>query len=351
MDTSKGFTGDTLAYLTRIYGDGKRLHACRADSPDGMREWQERARPALHELIGLGAIRDDAGDHQAKVELGDAEDLGDYTRRMGHLEPEPNMSVPFWFLAPKGTGPFPLAIFPHGHEHNGFNTYAGISHSEEHRKWVEEEDRDVAVQAVRNGFVAVAPTTRGFEPAAVPDLNARHGDRHCRSQMIHCLLAGRTAIGERVWDLMRLIDWATGLPNIDGGRILVSGNSGGGVVTTYASACDTRVGVAIPSCSFCTFVGRNGLVHHCDCNVVPGILGFGEFHDVAGLIAPRSLLIVNGRHDTLFPLSEVDRAATGVRAVYAAAGVPERFEHRYGEGGHRFYKDLMWPFIRSAFEC
>ena len=29
-------------------------------------------------------------------------------------------------------------------------------------------------------------------------------------------------------------------------------------------------------------------------------------------------------------------------------GVPERFAHRYGEGGHRFYADLMWPFICNA---
>ena len=38
---------------------------------------------------------------------------------------------------------------------------------------------------------------------------------------------------------------------------------------------------------------------------VPGILSWGEFSDVAGLIAPRHQLIVNGRQDPLFPLAEV----------------------------------------------
>jgi hypothetical protein len=126
------------------------------------------------------------------------------------------------------------------------------------------------------------------------------------------------------------------------------GNSGGGVVTVYAAACDTRIAVAVPSCSFCTLIGENGLLHHCDCNAVPGILGFGEFHDVAGLIAPRHLKIVNGRQDPLFPLSEVDRAVAAVSRIYEAAGVPSRFAHAYGEGGHRFYGDLMWPFIEGA---
>jgi dienelactone hydrolase len=228
------------------------------------------------------------------------------------------------------------------------DTYVGIYHDEAKRQKIESEERDVAVQAVRQGFIAIAPNTRGFAPANVPDITARHGDRNCRSQLIHCLLAGRTAIGERVWDLSRLIDWTVALPEVDASRVLMMGNSGGGVATLYASACDTRIKVAVPSCSFCTLVGQNGVVHHCDCNAVPGILAWGEFSDVAGLIAPRHLLIVNGRRDSLFPLAEVDRAVEGARKIYATAGIPERFAHRYGEGGHRFYAALMWPFIRNA---
>ena len=162
----------------------------------------------------------------------------------------------------------------------------------------------MAVQAARHGVLAIAPTTRGFEPAAVPDINGRHGRADCRSQLVHCLLAGRTAMGERVWDMERLIDWAAGLPEVDSRRILMMGNSGGGMVTIYAAACDTRIAVAVPSCSFCTLVGQTGLVHHCDCNAVPGIGTFGEFYDVAGLIAPRHLLVVNGREDPLFELAQ-----------------------------------------------
>jgi hypothetical protein len=119
-------------------------------------------------------------------------------------------------------------------------------------------------------------------------------------------------------------------------------------LTLYAAACDTRITIAVPSCSFCTIVGESGRIHHCDCNAVPGILAFGEFHDVAGLIAPRHLLTVNGRTDALFPLSEVDRAAAAVAAVYEAAGAPERYAHRYGDGGHRFYKGIMWEFIERV---
>jgi len=213
---------------------------------------------------------------------------------------------------------------------------------------IEQLDADVAVQAVDRGFLAIAPNTRGFEANCIPDVNDRHDGRDCRSQLIHALLAGRTVIGERVWDLACLIDWALARPETDPSAVLMMGNSGGGVATLYAAACDERVTVAVSSCAFCTFVGAGGAVHHCDCNAVPGMLRFGEFHDVAGLIAPRPLLIVHGRTDPLFPPAEIERAVEGVRRIYAAAGAAGALAHAYGPAGHRFYSDLMWPFVTAA---
>jgi dienelactone hydrolase len=348
-DPHAGHSETVLAYLGRLYHEHQREHACRATTPESLAQWQASARPALRRLIGLEAMEQALADHDPTVALQDAEDGGDVTRQLGHIESEPDVRISFWLLKPKGRGPFPLAVMPHGHEACGHDTYAGVSPDEAHRqRRIVEAQADVAVQATRRGFIAIAPNTRGFGPAGVPDTNGRHGDRDCRSQLIHCLLAGRTAIGERVWDMQRIIDWALTLPEVDGERVLMMGNSGGGVCTTYAAACDTRIRVAVPSCSFAPYVSRKGLVHHCDCNVVPGILRFGDFHDVAGLIAPRHLLIVNGRKDDLFAVEEVERAVAGVRAIYQASGHPERFEHRWGPEGHRFYSDLMWPVIERA---
>jgi len=70
--------------------------------------------------------------------------------------------------------------------------------------------------------------------------------------------------------------------------------------------------------------------------------------DVAGLTAPRHLLIVNGREDNGRCGSSVDRGAEHVRRIYETAGAGDRFDMKYGHAGHRFYKDLMWPFVRDA---
>jgi hypothetical protein len=162
---------------------------------------------------------------------------------------------------------------------------------------------------------------------------------------MHALLAGRTATAERVWDVMRLIDWALEEFEIDESNILVMGNSGGGVITYYTAACDERITCAVPSCSYVSFVSETGFIHHCDCNAVPGITRWGESWDLVGLIAPRQICIVNGLKDRLFPIPEVDRAVSGAKRIYRAIGHLDRFAHSYGPEGHRFYSDLMWPFV------
>lgn len=266
------------------------------------------------------------------------------------IETEPDVRISFWLLKPKGDGPWPLGVFPHGHDRIGHNTTAGVYSDDNHKRKSLAEDRDVAVQAVKLGFLAIAPAVRGLSTDGVPDLYDRHGKRDCRSQAIHCLLAGRTATGERVWDMQRILDWTTKLQDVDARHVLMMGNSGGGMITLFTAACDERIGIAVPSCSFAPTASESGYIFHCDCNMVPGLIELGGLTGVAGLIAPRHLLAVNGRTDSLFSEAAIERAVRETEALYEAAGRPERFQHRWGAAGHRFYADLMWPFVTDALE-
>lgn len=90
------------------------------------------------------------------------------------------------------------------------------------------------------------------------------------------------------------------------------------------------------------------LAYHCDCNCVPRVLRFGEMSDVAGLIAPRPLLIVNGEQAPLFPRTEVEKDVNAVRRIYAASASPEGFSHAWSAEGHRFYPEIMWPHAGAA---
>ena len=338
------------AYLKRLYDESGRQLAFREDYPGGFDGWQRDARAALRLKLGMDKIAASAAGHQPTVELGQPEDFSQYTRQSGVIETEPHVRIPFWLLKPKGDGPWPLGVFPHGHDPRGHHTTAGVYTDAAHEKKSVAEDRDVAVQAAKLGFVAVAPAVRGLATDGVPDLHGRHGKRDCRSHVMHCLLVGRTATGERVWDMQRILDWASALPEVDSNRVLMMGNSGGGMVTIFTAACDQRIGVAVPSCSFAPTLSQSGYIFHCDCNMVPGLFDLGGLAGVAGLIAPRHLLAVNGRKDTLFSQEAVEHAAATVQQIYNAANSPDHFEHRWGAEGHRFYKDLMWPFVLEAFQ-
>ena len=72
-------------------------------------------------------------------------------------------------------------------------------------------------------------------------------------------------------------------------------------------------------------------------------------YDVAGLIAPRPFKAISGRTDPIFPIDQVELAYGKLREVYAVAGVEEQCRLYIGDGGHRYYKDGAWPFVREFF--
>lgn len=339
-------TGES--YLANLYAEDYQFHSFRSTYPGGYNNWSASAKPLLSRLLGLDNMASELEKYQPTVELKKPEQQNGYTRQVGYIETEPNIRLPFWLLHPLDfCGPFPLAITPHGHDQNGHNSYAGVYQDSDHRRQSLTMDRDVAVQAVQNGFLSIAPASRGLSFASnyVPDTYGRHGSRDCRSHFMHAILAGRTAVGERVWDMMRLIDWASNLPEVKSDSLLMMGNSGGGVITMYTAACDERISTAVASCSFSVIASEQGRIFHCDCCAIPGILRWGDLYDVCGLIAPRRFLAVNGIKDQLHSEKDIKRSIDRVQRIYQFAGVSHNFQHRWGDEGHRFYKELMWPIV------
>ena len=345
--TYHGSVGD---YLKRIQR-GKQVHAF--DASVGFGQWQEKARGALIELTGLKQMGKDLDGFTPKIQLGQAEKTNElFTRALCSMETEPGVVIPFYLLIPKDANPaqpLPLLICPHGHDKLGLHSYAGAFKDEKHSRKVLENQGDIGAQAARRGYVVIAPATRGLaEEVLVPDPKGRHGKRPCRAQLIHCLLAGRTPIGERVWDMQRLLDWAEKHPLIDPKRIAMTGNSGGGVLTAYTAAIDTRIRVAIPSCSFTSVMSAEGFIFHCDCCLVPKLRDWGDWKELGGLVAPRHLLIVHGVDDSLHHPPTVEKLAVSIGKIFQAAGVPDHSALKWGNSGHRFYPKKMWPFIEKG---
>ena len=208
-------------------------------------------------------------------------------------------------------------------------------------------DRDFAIQAVRNGFVALAIEQRAFGEREEKLLKQRISYNRCWDATMHALMLGHTLIAERIADVMRGIDLLYQLSFIDKSKIGCMGNSGGGTITYYASCIDERIKISIPSCSFCTYEDSIMKIGHCMDNYIPSALKYFGMEDLAGLIVPRYLIIVAGKKDTIFPIQGVRKAFKKAKEIYKKAGCPENIKLIIGEEGHRFYADKTWPVIKK----
>lgn len=305
--------------------------------------WRRAVDAKLRELVGVSPEKVPPN---IRIEYDQENDLFRETRFV--FSSEPCADVPCHLLIPQAGGaPFPVVICLQGHT-SGMHISLGRPKYEGDEEKIEGGDRDFALQAIRKGYATLVIEQRCFGERmdSRPSVFV-HSERSCRHAAMTALLLGRTMIGERAWDVSRTIDALGQFPEIDTGRIGCMGNSGGGTITYFAACLDERIGIAMPSCYVCTFRDSIGMIDHCEDNYIPGILNYFEMGDLAGLIAPRPLIVVAGREDEIFPIGGVEETFDTIRRIYAAAGVPERCRLVVGEGGHRFYADLAWPVFRE----
>ena len=85
----------------------------------------------------------------------------------------------------------------------------------------------------------------------------------------------------------------------------------------------------------------------CGSQVVPGIYRWFDTHDIAGLIAPRPLLIEMGKKDTCFFIADLLKGYEGVERIYKAAGAGDKILADIGEGGHAFVGKKAFEFFRK----
>lgn len=339
---------NTSAYLSNLRAHTTQRFDYRRVEKSQWHEWRSEFRHALEEALGLPAIRKSASGVPLAGRTEAKQDFAEYTREKLYITTEPGIEIPFYLLLPKQVSqPVPLVLCPHGHQRRGKEIYVGEVESEEEQASMEGGERDIALQAVFAGYAAIAPDVRGFWEMARKEEQESGAGNSCGELQRKALMFGRTLIGERVHDMGRLLDYAATRSEIDGSKIAITGNSGGGTVSLFTAALDERISVAAPSCYFCTFFDSIVSIHHCPCNIVPGVMNLGEMYDVAGLIAPRPVLMIAGRDDAIFPLGAVQEAFGHLREVYTAQGAAENCELFVGEGGHRYYKRRVWDFVRE----
>jgi len=141
------------------------------------------------------------------------------------------------------------------------------------------------------------------------------------------------------------VDYLQTRPDADINRLGAMGISGGGMHTFFSTCLDTRIRACVVSGYFSPFKNSIFAMHHCTCNYVPGLYLFGEIYDMAGLIAPRPMLIEAGSRDPIFPIDAVKESVARARAVYNVFGAQDAIETDYFEGRHQIGGARAYDFL------
>ncbi|MEW5718663.1 MAG: alpha/beta hydrolase family protein [Chloroflexota bacterium] len=327
----------TMAYLWQQYDCQLRALAFRAQTQDEWRAWRDALCAKLIEC--LGGFPEERCDLAPRVVA--VVEEKEYRREKVYFYSEPGVAVPCSVLIPRKIAPpYRAVIALHGHGSDGARFLLGLTRGDKERAQLREYNYDYARQLARRGFMVFAPVQRALGECVEPNRAYRTQSgvwkKSCGMTAHISLLLGKTLAGLRVWDVMRTIDYLRARPEPIAEKIGCLGLSGGGVITLYASALDERIGAAVIDGAFCTYRASIMSIEHCPDNYVPGILRSAEVSDVAGLIAPRPVLIEHGIKDPIFPIAGVRQAVAELARVYAVLNCPGNLDADYFPGGHRF---------------
>jgi cephalosporin-C deacetylase-like acetyl esterase len=223
----------------------------------------------------------------------------------------------FWvtgnlYIPTNGSGPFPGIISPCGH-------YADARMNPEYQS--------AYINLVLGGFVVLGydPIGQGERRQYDNEVGGATTEHSMAGQLL--LLMGEDLTHYRVWDGMRAIDYLLTRQEVDPKRIGCAGHSGGGTLTRFISAIDTRVQ--------CAVINEGGTANRwpyevrpesrvgpsdVEQNVFPGVALGVDHVDMQVAIAPRPLLCLIEDYSPRF-----NQAAEQIRLRYQQLGAVDRF--------------------------
>lgn len=305
-------------------------------------DWRIRCRAKLAELLGLeettvGAVR----------ELRRRERDGIVYRAV-LMEADPSLTLPAYVLEPAPGARRSAVIALHGH-----------GQVEQVIGYFDSYHRRFGFELARAGHLVLCPALRGFGPLADlglhrPGARLDYWTRNPARQftlVTDAFLYGRTLVGETVADLLAWETWlcaSHGLTAVD-----VAGFSyGGDLAITYA-AFSSRVRRIFAGSSFNSFALSFLRGYNAPAHCIPGVLRWMDRSDIAGLNAPRPIMLHYGERDRPAPENNaaahnesVPSALAELRAIYRAFGAEAQVHSVVSPGlGHEVDVNTMRLFL------
>lgn len=241
-------------------------------------------------------------------------------------------------------GTHPGVLYLPGHARNSFRS---------------EGSQQVIVNLVHQGFVvlAVDPLDQAERIQHIDPAIGKPFERPGRFD-VHmypagpCFLAGISIARYFIWDYMRALDYLISRPEVDGDRIGVCGNSGGGNMTVFLSALDDRVTAAVSSCwvtSHRRMLSARGGGKDAEQDIFHSYVHGIEYTDWLLLRAPKPILLLTKLND-FFPIQGTRETIEETEHIYDLFGAKEYFAFSEDFGGHGYTKknrEALYAFFHN----
>jgi len=327
-------------------------------------EYRKAGREVVLDALGYQPPR-----VPAAAQVVDRQDLGEFTREKVLFSTSADFRVPAYVHIPKGLkGRAPAIVDLHSH--GGMFLFGkekvidfGGNHpvmTEYHK--VNYGGRPTATALVRRGYVVItidafmfgerrlvmdADLKYGWDRSRYSVDDAKHLNEVCASKEStlaqSLMLAGTTWEGIVLWDDMRTVDYLIGRPEVDPNRIGCVGISFGGYRSFFLAGMDDRISAAcvVGFMSTVKPMARRHIDTHSWVHFVPTLHRYLDWPDIVAMRAPKPLLVVQCRRDGLFPPQGMQESVEKIAAIYAKAGVSDRFISRFYDVPHQFNVEMQ----------
>lgn len=334
-----------IEYFNRIAAEHEPELAFRGSTKQDFEAWQPKARAKYLELLGEFPTPAPL-DPEVIVSI----EQDGIIRERVIFDAEEHMSVPCVVLRPadmKPDGSNPAILCSHGHGAYGKEPVAGNRSTPELCDNIARHSYDYGWQMAKAGFLTISPDLRVFGERADGG-NPYPGRDRCNVHFIRGAILGIWTLTLNIFDMMRCVDYLQTRPEVDPGRIGMMGLSQGGTMTTWTTAAEPRIKAAdiIGYLNPWEGFGVNR-ANFCGSQIVPECYRWFDTHDIAGLIAPRPLLVEAGVHDTCFFIGDQQVSIEAITRIYEAAGVPENLWVDVHPGEHGFAANKAFDFFEK----
>ena len=333
-------TFDQLARYARTL---KVTAPCRAETPAEFARWRRAAQAHFHACMGpVPALPA----RPARLKPLEKVACKGYTRFRYHLPREAGSIMPVYVLVPeRGRFNGRAVICPHGHGQDD-KVVAGVEPpAKPYGNWFGSFSGNYAELLAQAGFLTATWSERTLSHERQ---DSTSNQDPCNSAALCAMAMGMTLPGLNLFDLHGVADFVASLPGVSADRMGLTGLSGGGTMTYLGGAYDDRFKAVAVFCGLFSYADYSQEGGGCGQQIVPGLYPTLDVGELLALMAPRPLLLAQGRRDVLFNIFRLQRFARQARRAYRLTGHPDRVEVCLYDLAHQVNIDAAIEFFTRS---